>query len=97
MRRRVCVASCGNLPDWEQDDAAFLDALNEEVEVTVLPWDQPGVDFSTFEAVLLRTTWDYTQQIDKFLAWGRRVSRQTRVFNPFVWIQWNHHKRYFPS
>ena len=54
MRRRVYVASCRNLPDWEQDDAAFLDALNEEVDVTVLPWDQPGVDFSTFEAVLLQ-------------------------------------------
>ena len=94
MRRRIYVASCRNLPDWEQDDATFLDALNEEADVTVLPWDQPGVDFSTFEAVLLRTTWDYTQQIDKFLAWVRWVSGQTRLFNPFVWIQWNHHKRY---
>ena len=94
MRRRVYVASCRGLPDWEEDDADFLDALNHEVDVTVLPWDESGVDFSKYDAILLRTTWDYTQQIEKFLAWSRFVSRQTRLFNPLVWIAWNHNKRY---
>lgn len=36
-------------------------------------WDDSGVDWSTFDLVLLRSAWDYVPRLAEFLAWCERV------------------------
>jgi glutathione synthase/RimK-type ligase-like ATP-grasp enzyme len=60
----------------------------------VLAWDDPTVSWSRFDAVLLRSTWDYTQRLPDFLAWCEAVAARTRLFNPPAVVRWNTDKRY---
>jgi len=57
-------------------------------------WDDDAIDWSRFDLVLLRSTWDYFERLPTFLAWAERVSRQTRLLNPFDVIRWNTDKHY---
>ena len=43
---------------------------------------------------MLRSTWNYTEHLDEFLAWATRVSQVTRLVNPVEIIEWNTDKRY---
>ena len=52
------------------------------------------VDWAAYSAVFLRSPWDYHLRRNEFLAWMRRVSRVTRVFNPYDVVEWNSDKRY---
>ena len=60
----------------------------------IVAWDDPTVSWSRFDAVLLRSTWDYTQRLAEFLGWCERVSRLTTLLNPLEVVRWNTDKHY---
>lgn len=79
----------------DEDMAPLREACDEAgIETQVLAWDDPTVGWSRFDAVLLRSTWDYTERLPEFLAWCERVSAQTRLWNPPEVVRWNTDKRY---
>lgn len=91
----LALATRSNLPDWEVDDRhlhAALDGLGLPFERPV--WDDPAVDWARYDAVLLRTPWDYQDKLPAFMAWVRRVTDVTRLFNPAPVVAWNVHKHY---
>ena len=57
-------------------------------------WDDPGVDWGTFDYAVLRSTWDYTDRVEEFLDWTERCSEQTRLQNPPALVRWNIDKHY---
>jgi hypothetical protein len=63
------------------------------IETEVVPWGT-GRDWSSFDAVLIRNTFDYVFDRDAFLAWADDVARQTRLANPAGVLRWNTDKRY---
>lgn len=71
---------------------AALGALG--VQVSVVDWDDASVDWSGFDAAVLRSTWDYTDRLDEFLRWARRVDARTRLLNPLEVLRWNTDKHY---
>jgi len=89
---RVAVATCAALPDLHEDDALLLPAL-AEVGVDAVPavWDDPGVDWSVYDLVVVRSTWDYVPRREQYLAWARSVPR---LANPAEVLAWNTDKRY---
>lgn len=90
--RRIALASCLPLPTGDDDDLALLPALAElGVQASMVPWDQPGVDWSQFDATVLRATWNYTLRRDDFLAWAASVPR---LFNPLPVVVANSDKSY---
>lgn len=79
----------------DEDLPYLLDAcVRAGVDASVVAWDDPTVSWSRFDAVLLRSTWDYTQRLTEFVAWCERVSARTRLFNPPDIVRWNTDKRY---
>jgi hypothetical protein len=54
-------------------------------------WDDPAVDWSAYDLVLVRSTWDYSPRHDEFLAWARSLPQ---VANSADVIEWNTDKRY---
>lgn len=60
----------------------------------VLAWDDPTVSWQRFDAVLLRSTWDYTERLGEFLHWCERVDRVSQLFNPLPVLHWNTDKHY---
>jgi glutathione synthase/RimK-type ligase-like ATP-grasp enzyme len=61
-------------------------------ESEVVVWDDPEVAWDDFDLVVVRSTWDYTQQRDAFVAWADSVGE--RLLNPPEVIRWNSDKRY---
>lgn len=91
----LALATCANLPAWEIDDRFLHQALRDRGVVFSQPvWDDRSVDWAAFDAVLIRTTWDYQDKLPAFLAWAEHVSQRTRLFNPAKIVQWNTHKSY---
>ena len=64
------------------------------VEVSRPCWDDPEVDWSRADLVLVRTTWDYAERRDEFLAWAQRVGERVEVRNSPPVLRWNTHKSY---
>src|SRR5436190_5580336 len=70
IRPRLALATCAHLPGVHPDDthlAASLAALG--IEPVAVDWAAPAVDWTSFDAVLIRTTWDYFQRYEEFLRW----------------------------
>jgi glutathione synthase/RimK-type ligase-like ATP-grasp enzyme len=79
--------------DPDQDLA--LAALGRAgVDVEVVDWDDPGVDWGRYDRVAVRSTWDYTQRLDEFTAWFAGVSERVAVRNPWPVAQWGLDKHY---
>lgn len=57
-------------------------------------WDDPTVNWARFDAVLLRSPWDYTERLPGFLAWCEHVDRVTHLMNPLNVVRWNTDKHY---
>ena len=87
------MATCAALPDGWPDDRLLAAALRKRgAEVRFGVWDDPGFDWSGFESVLIRSTWDYTLDRDRFLAWA--WSLEGRLDNPPAIVEWNSDKHY---
>ena len=65
-----------------------------DTAVEIVSWDDPAVDWSAFEAVVVRSTWNYMDQLDDFLAWVDRVDATTTILNAAEVIRWSTDKRY---
>ena len=91
---KIALVSCEDLPDWEVDDQPLFKAFTDlGVDVVRPAWTET-IDWGSFDACLLRTTWDYTHHLNEFLKWVDRVSVITRLFNGPDIIRWNADKRY---
>ena len=90
---RLALATCAHLPGIHPDDVHLAHALTRlGIEPVSCIWDDPAVDWSGFDAVLIRTTWDYFQRYDEFLQWLERVPVPTINERPL--LRWNGDKRY---
>lgn len=59
----------------------------------IVGWDAE-VDWSRFDGVIVRGTWDYVDDRDGFLSWAASVAAVTRLANPLHVLRWNTDKRY---
>ena len=91
-RPRVALATFAGMPDLHEDDVPLLPAFAAAgVDASAQVWDDPAVDWSSFDLVVLRSPWDYTLRHEQFLAWARSVPR---LANPADVLAWNTDKRY---
>jgi O-ureido-D-serine cyclo-ligase len=60
----------------------------------VRAWDDFTVSWARYDAVVLRSPWDYHLHRDAFLRWCERVARASRLFNPAEVVRWNTDKHY---
>jgi glutathione synthase/RimK-type ligase-like ATP-grasp enzyme len=88
----VALATCSQLPSGD-DDSRLLDAAlqAEGIEASWRVWNDPDTDWSRFDLVIVRSTWDYTADRGAFIDWTRRVPR---LANPAEVIAWNTDKTY---
>ena len=91
----IGIATCAELPDLDEDERRLLDALTAlGAEAVPAVWDDPLIDWSSFDAVILRATWDYSRRIEEFIAWTRRVASVSILLNAADVVEWNTNKRY---
>jgi hypothetical protein len=87
---RIVFAGCQALIEGDGDDAGLVAALRARgLHARWLAWDDPATEQA--DLVILRATWDYTQRLEEFLAWTRRVPN---LLNAPDVVAWNSDKRY---
>jgi glutathione synthase/RimK-type ligase-like ATP-grasp enzyme len=91
----LALAVCKDLPRSCPDDVHLFDALRAEgVRARCVAWDA-AEDWSRFDGVLVRATWDYTERLPVFLAWVAMLERiGVLLWNPPAVVRWNADKRY---
>ncbi|RPI14349.1 MAG: hypothetical protein EHM60_06920 [Lysobacterales bacterium] len=95
MKSSVALVSASEALALDEDMPPLRAALTDAgAEVETPCWDDPAADWSRYDAAVLRSTWDYVERLDEFLAWAARCAAQTRLLNPPGVIRWNTDKRY---
>lgn len=95
---RVALATAVGDVDEDVDLPNMVTALRDRgYKAEPVAWDNRNCDWSTFQIVVIRSTWDYCSRLADFLSWSNRVSRSTLLRNPAEIITWNSDKRYLAS
>jgi len=95
-RPRLAFATWRGLPELAPDDRLAAEALRRRGAVIhPLRWDAPSVEGAGFDAVIVRSVWDYHLRPVEFLGWVETLEGAgTRLLNPPAVLRWNHHKSY---
>ena len=93
---RIALATSLELADLWAGDRLFLSELQQRGYRTApVVWDDPSVDWDRWDAVIIRSCWDYHLKIDSFRDWVDRAAAGGRlVINRPDVVRWNMHKRY---
>ena len=85
MTRVVVAGSRVRSERSEIETRPLVDALAARgVDAADAPWDDDAVDWAGADLVAVRTTWDYTERRDDFLAWAGGVEATTTLVNPLA-------------
>ncbi|HEY6484134.1 MAG TPA: hypothetical protein VIY54_11485 [Steroidobacteraceae bacterium] len=92
---RVALVTARAARGLDEDEPPLRLAMQAAgCEVLAVEWDDPAVQWDSFELALLRSAWDYAERLHEFLNWARQVSALTRVLNELPVVQWNTDKHY---
>ncbi|MBK9164403.1 MAG: hypothetical protein IPM21_10965 [Acidobacteria bacterium] len=94
--RQVCFLTTDDLTGYTSDDELAVEPLRSlGWQVSYESWKDPTVDWGRFEAVVIRTPWDYQKDAEGFLEVLRTIANSgARLENPYDIVEWNLNKRY---
>ena len=104
---RIAILSTNKLPRFLGDDHPTEGSLFAEdillieelsrigVSAERVGWRAQNIDWSKFEAAVIRSTWDYIDDPDLFFATLKQIEDAgVRLINPVETVHWNSDKRY---
>ena len=94
--RRVALVTCEAFPQLYEDDLLLKAAL-QEIGIAGVPsvWSDAQVDWGTFDAVVVRSPWDYFERTGEFRAWlDARIASGVLLCNSADILDWNYDKKY---
>jgi len=80
------------MPEGWSDDHPSAGLVGAEFRC----WDDPAVDWSSYDRVVIRSTWDYTRRLSEFQAWCEAVG-PARLRNGPELVAFNADKRYLSA
>ena len=90
----IALVTWRGLPELAADDRLLQQALvRRGAEARAVIWDDASVDWRSFDAIVVRSTWDYHKRADEFRAWIDRLDRLP-LWNPPAVLRANTHKSY---
>jgi O-ureido-D-serine cyclo-ligase len=95
MKLHVALVTARPARGLDEDESPLYLALQTAgCTVEIAEWDDPKIDWASFDIALLRSTWDYVERVTEFLAWVEKASKLTHVLNPPAVVRWNTDKHY---
>ncbi len=83
FNKRIAIVSCDKWLGKVKEDELLKFELNKLlVDVDIISWQDDAVDYSKYDAVIIRSLWGYQNYIEKFIEYLDKLSKQNvRVFN----------------
>ena len=92
---RLAWVTSGRARGRDDDEPLALDALAAlGASVDVVDWDEPSVDWSRYDRVVIRSAWDYAERRGQFDAWLSTVDHVAELVNPLPVMRWSMDKHY---
>ncbi len=93
---KIGIATCSDKPNLTTGDQALAASLeSKSIQVKPLIWNDPNVLLSNWDAIIIRSTWDYHLNSNDFLNWISEIEKSSiRLINSAQVIRWNVDKSY---
>ncbi|SHM10627.1 RimK family alpha-L-glutamate ligase [Mucilaginibacter sp. OK098] len=93
---KICFVTCSKEPLLTNDDLLLSKyLLNKNIVVVPAIWDDITVNWQAYDAIILRSMWDYHTRIDEFNAWLDKLELLgCIVLNSVSIVKWNQNKKY---
>lgn len=93
---RVALVTCDAYRDLYEDDRPLVPALAAlGIHAQPAVWSDDAVDWDSFDALVMRTPWDYFARTDAFRPWlDARIAGGVLLCNAGDILDWNYDKRY---
>lgn len=95
-RHTIAFATSREYASLTPDDRLALEPLAAlGIDVVPAVWNDRAVDWSAFDLVVVRSTWDYFRHPDAFARWVARLeAERIPTLNATAMLAWNMDKRY---
>lgn len=92
----VALVTYPEKPQLSPDDSLLVPELERcGAPVVVVPWSDPTADWSRCAGAVVRSTWDYHLQLDRFIEWTDCLDGLgVRLMNSAALLRWNAEKTY---
>ncbi len=93
---RIAFATWRAQPEMTADDRLAIGPLRDRgIDVESVPWSSTAAEWTRFDAVVLRSCWDYHVRVRAFVDWLEKLEADdVRVVNAVPIVRWNLDKRY---
>jgi len=93
--KMIGLVTCRDIPEPDPDEQILIEAIRDAGgDAELVAWDDPGVDLTRFDRLILRSCWDYPWREAEFRNWLLFADGNSQLFNPFDVVSWNLHKGY---
>ena len=93
--KKCAFLTLDEIGDYVIDDEHAIEPLTElGWQVSTVSWRQTNIPWSDFDLVIIRSTWDYWNDVPTFLNTLERINRETKLANRLDLVRWNLVKTY---
>jgi len=93
---KIGILTCVRLPELLESDQQLIPLFaKENIAAKAVIWDDESVDWTEFDYLIFRNTWDYYQKEIAFNLWLNKIELLgIKTLNPISIIKKNKHKFY---
>ncbi|TRX00148.1 ATP-grasp domain-containing protein [Flavobacterium gawalongense] len=93
---KIAILTCKKLPDLNPEDQKIIPALAKyNIEAKAVIWRDKTINWSDFDYLIFRNTWDYFEKETEFNIWLDQIEKLgIKTLNPIEVIKQNIHKFY---
>ncbi len=92
---KIALLTCRDWPGVYEKEQKLALEISKELDVKVEIWNDPTVNWASFDCLIFRNVWDYFEFPKEFGEWLDMIEGlNIRTLNPLSIIKQNHHKFY---
>jgi glutathione synthase/RimK-type ligase-like ATP-grasp enzyme len=95
----VALVTSSAFANLYEDDHLLISAL-ADLGIASVPavWTEPSIDWTSFDALIMRSPWDYFERVAEFRAWlDARIAEGALLCNSREILDWNFDKSYLQA
>ncbi|SFI23778.1 ATP-grasp domain-containing protein [Halpernia frigidisoli] len=92
---KIAFLTSNKYPEILEKEKILASQLPEKFKVKIEIWNDPKVDWASYDCLVFRTIWDYFEYPKEFDTWLNLIEKLgVKTLNPLSIIKYNQHKFY---
>jgi glutathione synthase/RimK-type ligase-like ATP-grasp enzyme len=95
MLKKVALLSMDSLKNFYTYDKLLIEPMKSLGWIAEeISWRNEKADWKKYDAVIVRSTWDYQNDLEKFISVLANINNSTHLENDLELMKWNMNKKY---